>query len=828
MLNNFIKFLFLASFSTFISINNSFAIDYTNNDLSGQITQSGDFDNVTINNNQTLVNNDANFATIYFPGDIQGDIQITNTGSLSATGSNSGIIYFPSLGQTGNPTMTIDNQGTMSTTGEYSIPIYIPGDDNSYSFDLTNSGTISAQTPHYDAIYVIARGDSESITIDNSGDITNSLNNAIYLIGDNSEITNSGNITAASSSDYAMYFSGDNATVNIDTGSNISGKIFSNGSNNNLNFIGSVSLSNYNSLIDSSNLEGSWAINFNENSNLILSSSDSYTINENATMYSITLNSEASLTNNGTLNDLTVLGADNEIILGQNSTLGDINNSGELVINSSSSDISYSSAISGSGSLTKTGSSTLELTGTNTMSGSTTVSQGELKVNGSISSSSVTLNSGTTISGTGTIGDVTLNSGATLAAGNSIGTLNVSGDLTLNSGSNSNFEFNSQAIDKVSATGNVSLSGNANFDVYGRGGYFVIRQNIIETSGGSISGTFDNINTDDSYVTNLDYNSANVVATISRKLDSNVIDAPISAQNALAVTLARSLDQELQNIDFNKKFQSWINVNRFDSSRSSIATSSGYATNGYFTSVGIIKNNEDSQIFLGLINANATTSKLGFLGHDNIDSNAITLGYSKKIRDFFNIIKVSFGSYDFDTNRNVSVNGNNQNASAAGRGDFYNLNLSSYYKIPLKLSGDLKLFSTILYQKTNHGGYSESGLDYGNVRVADSSLTNLNYEIGTTYANLLPKFININNKSSYSLSVSMSKNNAIDSKKAVVTDGENSYELNPRISQNIMVGFGGNIRFPFDDSNEIIARIDRRQNEEFRELNSSIIWHYKF
>lgn len=65
----------------------------------------------------------------------------------------------------------------------------------------------------------------------------------------------------------------------------------------------------------------------------------------------------------------------------------------------------FSNNIQGDAGLIKNGSGTLALTGYNTYSGTTTVNQGELRVNGSVNSS-VSINSAGVLSGTGSVGSV--------------------------------------------------------------------------------------------------------------------------------------------------------------------------------------------------------------------------------------------------------------------------------------------------------------------------------------------------------------------------------------------------------------------------------------
>jgi len=83
-------------------------------------------------------------------------------------------------------------------------------------------------------------------------------------------------------------------------------------------------------------------------------------------------------------------------------------------------DTTFSGAIS-NGGITKQGSGKLALSGINTYSGDTVVNAGELKVNGSIASSKVKVNSGAILSGSGVVGGI---SGAgSINPGNSPGIL---------------------------------------------------------------------------------------------------------------------------------------------------------------------------------------------------------------------------------------------------------------------------------------------------------------------------------------------------------------------------------------------------------------------
>ena len=98
------------------------------------------------------------------------------------------------------------------------------------------------------------------------------------------------------------------------------------------------------------------------------------------------------------------------------------------------------------GNVVKTGTGTITLNGINTYTGTTTVSNGMLRVNGSLGAGTVTVVAGATVGGAGTIkGPVSVQPGAALAPGASIGTLTISNTLTLQAGSQTFMELNPAA-----------------------------------------------------------------------------------------------------------------------------------------------------------------------------------------------------------------------------------------------------------------------------------------------------------------------------------------------------------------------------------------------
>jgi len=105
---------------------------------------------------------------------------------------------------------------------------------------------------------------------------------------------------------------------------------------------------------------------------------------------------------------------------------------------------SFAGQITGSGgNLTKAGVGTVTLTGTSDYSGQTTVTGGKLVVDGTLSQSAVSVQSGATLGGSGTVSALTIASGGTLAAGNSPGELTVTGNVIWSGGGSYDWEINS-------------------------------------------------------------------------------------------------------------------------------------------------------------------------------------------------------------------------------------------------------------------------------------------------------------------------------------------------------------------------------------------------
>jgi len=134
-----------------------------------------------------------------------------------------------------------------------------------------------------------------------------------------------------------------------------------------------------------------------------------------------------------------------------------IDNAGNtLSIGGNGQSTTYSGVLSGTGGLVKTGTDALTLTGTSTYSGPTTVTSGSLILDGRLTGSNVTVQSGGLFGGTGSIaGDLTV--GGTLSPGSTpggIGGLTISGSVTLQNGATTLLGVTgSSTFDEIIGTG---------------------------------------------------------------------------------------------------------------------------------------------------------------------------------------------------------------------------------------------------------------------------------------------------------------------------------------------------------------------------------------
>lgn len=211
-----------------------------------------------------------------------------------------------------------------------------------------------------------------------------------------------------------------------------------------------------------------------------------------------------------------------------------------LTVNNSTA-YTYSYLISGSISLVKSGSEKFTLAGANTYTGNTTVSAGDLCINGSLASASaVSVASGATLSGTGSVpGNVTISNGGKIAPGyGNTGTLST-GNLTLNSSSALNFELGSSS-DKIVVSGNLTLDGTLN--ISGAFGFGAGTYTLLTYSGSVTNNTLSLGSVPSGFDYSISVSGGNVNVTVVDNNPGNVVtvdaDGPASYSSLDAVLVA--------------------------------------------------------------------------------------------------------------------------------------------------------------------------------------------------------------------------------------------------------------------------------------------------
>lgn len=213
------------------------------------------------------------------------------------------------------------------------------------------------------------------------------------------------------------------------------------------------------------------------------------------------------------------------------------NGAATLSVNNAT-DCTFSGSTTGPISLAKSGAGTLVLTGVNGLSGTTTVAQGELKLNGSLAASAVTVDSGATLSGNGTVGSLT--TAGTVSPGNSIGTINVLGNY-VQSGGTYTAEINSSGqSDLIHATGTATINGGTLAVVGASGTYHPgTTYNLLVADGGVTAGShYDNVTINLPFLTaTLQYGSNDIEVTVTRNATDFASIANTRNQRATATYL---------------------------------------------------------------------------------------------------------------------------------------------------------------------------------------------------------------------------------------------------------------------------------------------------
>jgi fibronectin-binding autotransporter adhesin len=208
---------------------------------------------------------------------------------------------------------------------------------------------------------------------------------------------------------------------------------------------------------------------------------------------------------------------------GGNVTLG----SGNLTVGNASSPV-FSGNISGTGAFTKVGTGTQSFNGANIFSGVTTISAGNLQINGSSPNSAVIIASVATLSGSGTVGTASVNSSAVISPGTSApGTLS-SGTETWAGGGNYVWEISNTAGTKGVNWDWLNISGALNITA-NAGGKFNLK--IVSLTAANAAGQVINFDNTVTYVWTIasagggisGFNSANF------NIDASAFQNPLGA-----------------------------------------------------------------------------------------------------------------------------------------------------------------------------------------------------------------------------------------------------------------------------------------------------------
>jgi len=841
----------------------------------------------SITNNGTISSTSSSDAVIdsYAGGGTDTSLAITNTGTMT---SSSALVLEATTADSDNQTISIINSGTMTSTDSAVMQV-TTAIGTSETISITNSGTITSSSNSENVINITSTGNADvtltnsgtihagdgtgisdgdgafavsassvnSFILNNSGTISNDgaegLSDAVIFIAmatDSSSapiITNSGIISAGSDTAFAIYNTGESQslTLNIEEGSSITGYIASYIDGNVLNINTALNLTELNTL--TAQLIGSWTTNLSDDSVFTISDGDtvddittSGAITNSGTVTTLTSNG-GTINNTGTIGSMTVSGSNNTLVFASGSSLGNVtlsDSSSDLAIDTDSN-ISYSGVISGDGTIVKTGTAVLEITEDQTYAGATTVSEGELKVNATLVSD-VTVSDGATISGSGTVGDLVVDSGGTLAPGNSPGTLNVAGNITLSSGSTSNFEFTDAGVtDQTIATGNIIIGSGVdlNLSLYGGNseGYFITSGDILETTGGTISGTYDNVTTEDGYATSITYSDTIVNAVIATKLNSNVLDGVLSAQNLLTRNVSNSVSDELYSASkyFEGEIHPFVNYNKFSSQNSGNNGSADFDTTGSIASLGLAKSYGDYQFIAGFFNSDSKVSRYTYEGADQIQTNGAFVGWGKVVKlkggDLSTNLQVGFAKYNSDSQRSVTINGvSDEGAADNVNGEFYYAKLAVKKDYNFNELGKIGIFGSALIQETKRDGWQETGLSLGNLSVSNSSARYKTYEIGTLYSNDFSTKLKLPKGASYAFGLSAYKSYISNQNDASVNQANTSYEIGYGYKPDVTYKGSAVINLPISEVIILSLKAERNKSDSYQETLGAFNLNFLF
>ena len=211
---------------------------------------------------------------------------------------------------------------------------------------------------------------------------------------------------------------------------------------------------------------------------------------------------------------------------------------GALVFNFGGTDLTFDSLIDGEGEIAVANGKVIYEGDGSAFSGTTDVTGGTLELDDATLGGTLSVSGWGTLSGTGTVGSTTLSSGSTVTpGGSSVGTLTVDGNLVFGAGATYEVDVNTStgASDLLHATGTTSLSGGSVLHVGPSSGYAANQSYIILSADGGLTGTFDTVDTNFSFLdAALGYDANDVTLTLTRNATDFADVAQSTNQSATA------------------------------------------------------------------------------------------------------------------------------------------------------------------------------------------------------------------------------------------------------------------------------------------------------